>query len=59
MYLDTVHSTTRRRNLQTGAFSRPQSRFADGATMNSFALYGQSELWLHPRLTMTLGGRFS
>jgi hemoglobin/transferrin/lactoferrin receptor protein len=27
--------------------------------MNSFALYGQSELWLHPRLTMTLGGRFS
>ena len=59
IYLDEVSSSRVGRDINTGATSTEQSRFADGSTLNSFGFYVQDEIRLHPRLTATLGGRFS
>ena len=59
LYFDSISSRRRQRNLDTGAVSRPASRFADASTMDSIGLYAQSEIFLHPKLTAILGGRFS
>ena len=59
IYLDEVNSSRVGRDINTGATSTEQSRFADGSTLNSFGFYVQDEIRLHPRLTATLGGRFS
>ncbi|MGE4096513.1 MAG: TonB-dependent receptor plug domain-containing protein [Candidatus Binatia bacterium] len=59
IYLDDVASWRRRRDVVTGQISRPVSRFADGATMDSFAVYAQDEIFFHPRFTTILGGRVS
>ena len=59
IYLDEVSSSRVGTNINTGATSTEQSRFADGSTVNSFGLYVQDEIRLHPRLTATLGLRFS
>ena len=58
-YLDTIASRRVGRDIETRAAVRQGSRFADGSTLNSFAGYVQTEVWLHPRLTAVLGGRFS
>jgi outer membrane receptor protein involved in Fe transport len=58
-YFDEIHSRRYRRDNETGESSRPASRFADGSTMDSLALYLQDEMWLHPRFAVFLGGRFS
>jgi outer membrane receptor protein involved in Fe transport len=59
VYFDKVYSRRKRRNLETGEVTRPASRFADASTMDSVGLYAQSEMWVHPKLTVLLGGRFS
>lgn len=59
VYFDEVASRRQRRHLETGGTSRPASRFADGSTMETFAFYVQDEIHLHPRFTITLGGRVS
>lgn len=59
IYLDEVTSSRVARNINSGAISTRQSRFADGSSLNSFGFYVQDEIRLHPRLTATLGGRFS
>ena len=59
LYFDEVASHRKRRNVLTGVVSRQTGRFADGATMENYGLYAQSEVLIHPRLTLILGGRFS
>ncbi|NOT55723.1 MAG: TonB-dependent receptor, partial [Deltaproteobacteria bacterium] len=59
VYHDDIASGKRRRDLDTRQYSSPASRFANGATMTSWALYGQNEIFLHPRFTMILGARVS
>jgi len=59
IYLDNVGSSRAGRNINTGATTVLQGRFADGSTLNSFGLYVQDEVRLHPRLTAILGLRFS
>jgi outer membrane receptor protein involved in Fe transport len=59
IYLDEVRSSRTGRDINTGATSILQGRFADGSTLNSFGFYVQDEIRLHPRLTATLGGRVS
>jgi outer membrane receptor protein involved in Fe transport len=59
IYLDEVRSSRAGRDINTGATSLLQGRFADGSTVNSFGLYVQDEIRLHPRLTAILGARFS
>jgi len=59
MYLDTVRSSRLGTDTLTGTTSRLQSRFATGASMNTWAAYVQGEWHLHPRLTAIGGGRIS
>jgi len=59
IYLDEVRSSRTGRNINTGATSVLQGRFADGSTVNSFGFYVQDEIRLHSRLTAILGVRFS
>ena len=59
IYLDEVRSSRTGRDINTGATSILQGRFADGSSVNSFGLYVQDEIRLHPRLTAILGLRFS
>jgi hemoglobin/transferrin/lactoferrin receptor protein len=59
IYLDEIRSSRVGRDIETGASSTRQGRFADGSTMGSFAVYVQDEIRVHPRLTAMLGGRFS
>lgn len=59
IYLDHTHSSRYARDIATQATSARPSRFADGATMNSYALYLQNEMDPLPKLTVTLGGRYS
>jgi outer membrane receptor protein involved in Fe transport len=59
IYLDKIKSSQTGRNIETGATPVQQSRFADGSTLNSFAVYAQSELRIHSRLTVTVGGRLT
>ena len=59
IYLDEVSSSRVGTNINTGATSTRQGRFADGSTFNSFGAYVQDEIRLHPRLTAILGARFS
>jgi len=59
IYLDEVRSSRTGRDINTGATSILQSRFADGSSVNSFGLYVQDEIRLYPRLTAILGLRFS
>lgn len=59
IYLDEVSSSRVGTNINTGAPSILQGRFADGSTFNSFGVYVQDEIRLHPRLTAILGARFS
>jgi outer membrane receptor protein involved in Fe transport len=59
VYLDEVSSSRVGTNIDTGATSARQSRFADGSTLNSFGVYVQDEIRLHPRLTAIMGLRFS
>jgi outer membrane receptor protein involved in Fe transport len=59
IYLDRVTSSRVGRNIATGSTSTRQSRFADGSTANSFGVYLEDEIRLHPRLTAILGGRLS
>jgi len=59
IYLDEVSSSRVGTNINTGATSTRQSRFADGSTFNSFGVYVQDEIRIHPRLTAILGLRFS
>lgn len=59
VYLDQVASSRVRRNIATGAISTRSSRFADGSTLNSFAIYVQDAIRPHPRVGVVVGGRFS
>ena len=59
VYLDSITSRRRGRNRETGERLVLQSRFANGATLNSFAGYVQTTIRLHPKLTAVLGGRLS
>jgi outer membrane receptor protein involved in Fe transport len=59
IYLDEVRSSRAGRNINTGAPSVLQGRFADGSTLNSYGFYLQDEIRLHPRLTAILGLRLS
>ena len=59
VYLDTIASQRIGRDIETRQAVRQRSRFADDSTLDSFAGYIQTEVWLHPRLTVILGGRFS
>ena len=59
VYLDSITSRRRGRDQETNERLVLQSRFADGATLDSFAGYLQSEILLHPKLTAVLGGRVS
>ena len=59
IYLDRITSHRFGRNIETQERSRLQSRFANGSRLDSFAGYVSTELWLHPKLTVVLGGRYS
>lgn len=59
VYLDTVRSSRLGTDTVTGTTSSLQSRFATGASMNTWAVYVQGEWHLHPRLTAIAGGRVS
>ena len=59
VYVDSITSRRRGRNRETGERLVLQSRFTNGATLNSFAGYVQSTIRLHPKLTAVLGGRVS
>ncbi|MFQ5665655.1 MAG: TonB-dependent receptor plug domain-containing protein, partial [Candidatus Binatia bacterium] len=59
LYLDTINSSRKRTNILTGERVAVRSRFPDGSTMNSFALYVRDEIRLSPPLVATFGGRFS
>ena len=59
IYLDRITSRRFGDNIETHEKSRLQSRFANGSKMDSFAGYVHTELWLHPKLTTVLGGRYS
>lgn len=59
IYLDKIHSHRTGHDTNTGVTTDIQSRFADGSTLNSYAGYLQTELQLHPRLSVLAGGRLS
>jgi hemoglobin/transferrin/lactoferrin receptor protein len=56
-YLDYVTSSRSAQDSATGVSSVAQSRFANGSTFNSYALYVQSEMRILPRLTLVGGAR--
>ena len=59
IYLDKITSRRIGRDIESQETLRQRSRFADGSRLDSYAGYLQTEIWLHPRLTAILGGRFS
>ena len=59
VYLDSITSRRRGYQRETGEQLALHSRFANGATLNSFAGYVQSTIRLHTKLTAVLGGRVS
>lgn len=59
LYLDEVSSARTSRNIDTGETSVATSRFPDGATMDSFALYLNDEYQVTNRTAVTSGARFS
>ncbi len=59
VYLDQIDSSRVGRDIETGVAVPRPSRFAAGSTLNSYAVYVQDEVFVHPRLTATLGGRLS
>ena len=59
VYLDRTQSSRYGRDINTQETSERASRFADGATMNSYAAYLQNEIDPLPKLSVVLGGRYS
>ena len=58
VYLDRTQSSRYGRDINTQEISERTSRFADGATMNSYAAYLQNEIDPLPKLSVILGGRY-
>jgi outer membrane receptor protein involved in Fe transport len=58
-YLDTISSQSEGVDVSTGQQIAQTSRFPNGSTLNSFGVYVEGEVKLHPRLTAVVGGRFS
>lgn len=59
LYLDEVSSRRSARDVETGVVDATDSRFPDGSSMDSVALYLSDRLRLTDRLLVTLGARFS
>ena len=59
LYLDDVSSARTSRNVDTGETRTVTSRFPDGATMDSFALYVNDEFQVTDRTALTAGARLS
>lgn len=58
-YYDTIDSFRERLNLNTNAVSARPSRFPDGSTMDSFAVFANDSIALAPRWQLDVGGRYS
>lgn len=58
-YWDEVSSFRQRVNAVSGAITARPSRFPDGSTMDSFAVYLDDRIELAPRWTLNVGGRYS
>jgi TonB-dependent heme/hemoglobin receptor len=58
-YQDTVDSVRERENIDTGAISARPSRYPDGSTMDSLAVYLADDWYLTERLDVNLGLRYS
>jgi hemoglobin/transferrin/lactoferrin receptor protein len=59
LYFDRIHSKRSRRNIESGDVMSRASRFPNGSALDSYALYVEDELRLHPRLSAVIGGRLS
>lgn len=58
-YWDTVDSSRKRVNIDSGQVSVRAPRFPNGSTMDSFALYVNDSIELAPRWQLDLGARYS
>jgi TonB-dependent heme/hemoglobin receptor len=59
LYHDKVSSESSQRNTLTGVISPRNTIYPDGSTFTNFGFFAQSELFLFPKWTLTLGARFS
>lgn len=58
-YYDTIDSFRERLNINTNVVSARPSRFPDGSTMDSYALFVNDSITLAPQWQLDLGGRYS
>lgn len=58
-YYDTIDSFRERLNINTNVVSARPSRFPDGSTMDSYALFVNDSIALAPQWQLDLGGRYS
>lgn len=58
-YYDTIDSFRERLNLNSGAITARPSRFPNGSTMDSFAVFANDSIALAPRWQLDLGARYS
>lgn len=58
-YADSVDSRRQQLDLNSGELSNVNARFADGSSMDSFAIYAQMEHWLSDRFRASAGARYS
>lgn len=59
VYYDTIDSFRERLNINTNVVSARPSRFPDGSTMDSYALFLNDSITLAPQWQLDLGGRYS
>jgi outer membrane receptor protein involved in Fe transport len=58
-YYDTIDSFRERLNINTNVVSARPSRFPDGSTMDSYALFVNDSITLAPQWQLDVGGRYS
>ncbi|GMV29299.1 MAG: hypothetical protein AMXMBFR59_14240 [Rhodanobacteraceae bacterium] len=58
-YYDTIDSFRERLNINTNVVSARPSRFPDGSTMDSYAVFLNDSITLAPQWQLDLGGRYS
>lgn len=59
VYYDTIDSFRERLNINSNVVSARPSRFPDGSTMDSYALFLNDSITLAPQWQLDLGGRYS
>lgn len=58
-YYDTIDSFRERLNINTNVVSARPSRFPDGSTMDSYAVFVNDSITLAPQWQLDVGGRYS